>query len=131
MNDKKILIKEYQLQYEEELFTLLQNEGEEWSEYWKSKKPQYQKALQNSLAYLIFENNTLCGYLRLRDDDGFGIYIYDLLVDKNFRGNHYGKMLMDYVLEKFPNDEVYVMSDVDEYYKRFDYEVEGTIFSLK
>ena len=72
----------------------------------------------------------LCGYIRCRDDDGFGVYIYDLLVDKTSRGKSFGRMLMDRVRSHFPNETVYVMSDVDAYYEKQGYQREGTIWKL-
>lgn len=113
------------------LFTMMEREGPEWEEYYKIKREQYRKVLEASITYLAFDEDVLCGYIRCRDDDGFGIYIYDLLVDKKYRGRSYGKMLMDHVCVEFPDDTVYVMSDVDEYYKKQGYSREGSIFIVK
>jgi GNAT superfamily N-acetyltransferase len=56
------------------------------------------------------------------------VYIYDLLVDKLYRGKSYGKLLMEQVCKDNPNSTVYVMSDVDEYYAgKLGYKREGSI----
>ena len=74
-----IFITKYIPEYFEQLLALIKREGKEWGSYWGSEgKHKYQKALDNSIVYLLFENQTLCGYARCRDDDGFGVYIYDL-----------------------------------------------------
>lgn len=79
-------------------------------------------------AYVLKEYDQLWGYVRCRDDDGFGTYIYDLLVDRSKRGNDYGRLLMEKVVQAYPEAPVYVMSDVNPYYEKLGYEKEGTIF---
>jgi hypothetical protein len=73
----------------------------------------------------------VCGYVRCREDDGFGVYIYDLLVRKTHRGKQIGKTLMEWVFKDFPNQTIYVMSDVDPYYEKLGYRREGSIFKIK
>lgn len=121
-------IKRYAKYDEEMLFALMQKEGEEWQSYWGEKgKIRYKKALANSGCYVLYVGAELCGFVRFRDDDGFGVYVYDLLVDKKSRGKGYGRLLMERICEEFPKDVVYVMSDVNVYYKKLGYEQEGTI----
>lgn len=113
------------------LFKLLENEGSEWGDYWGNDEAKYTKALENSIVYVIYEDEVLCGYCRCRDDDGYGIYIYDLLVDEAYRGRQFGRALMDKVCSNYPHDDVYVMSDVDDYYQKQGYTREGTIFKVR
>ncbi len=108
------------------LYKLIKNEGNEWIDYWGSEK--YKRALDNSIVYVAYDGDVLCGYVRCKDDDGFGIYIYDLLVDKSHRGNKYGFMLMQKICDTFPDNTVYVMSDVDLYYEKQGFKREGSIF---
>ena len=125
-------LKKYTQADEEKLFAFLQREGEEWQGYWgKEGKEKYKRALINSFCYVLYVGSELVGFVRFRDDDGFGVYIYDLLVDKEFRGHAYGRLLMERVRDDFPSDIVYVMSDVDVYYKKLGYEKEGSIFIVK
>ena len=124
----KIQVRRYKTKDEGLLFTLLKREGHEWEDYWKNaNKEKYKKALKNSVTYLLFKEDELCGYARCRHDDGYGLYIYDLLVDKKHRGNGYGRMLMEKAASDFPDEPTYVMSDVDEYYEKLGYEKEGSI----
>jgi len=127
-----ISIRRYVPEDEEALFHLRKREGDEWKDTWQGEgRLKYQKALANSISYLLFEGSELCGYARCRDDDGFGFYVYDLLVDKKHRGKEYGRMLMEQACFDFPNDTIYVMSDVNPYYEKLGYKVEGTIFIVK
>ena len=125
-------IRKYVADDESQLFDLIEREGEEWT-YWQGEnREKYKKALASSVTYLVFEGETLCGFARTRDDDGFGVYVYDLLVDKAHRGKEYGRFLMERVCADFPNSIVYVMSDVDEYYGgKLGYKREGSIFIVK
>ena len=114
-----------------ELFALIKREGIEWT-YWQDDNwIKYQKLLSECVNYIIFEDGQLCGYVRGRNDGGFGIYIYDLLVDKTCRGKEYGRLLMEKVCHDFPCDNIYVLSDVNPYYEKLGYVKEGTVFIVK
>jgi ribosomal protein S18 acetylase RimI-like enzyme len=127
-----MIIRRYTSEDSDALFNLIEREGEEWKDYWRGYgRAKYQKALDNSIAYLVFDGATLCGYARCRDDDGYGVYVYDLLVDKAHRGKEYGRLLMEQVLHEFPDSAVYVMGDVYPYNKKLGYEVEGKIYIVK
>ncbi|WP_249023757.1 GNAT family N-acetyltransferase [Enterococcus canis] len=111
------------------LFQLLAGDGADWAEYSQLKKPQYMEALRHSITYVVIDEG-LRGYCRCRDDDGFGIYIYDLLVEKNYRGNQAGHALMSQIKQDFPEVAVYVMSDVDPYYEKIGYTRIGSVFEV-
>jgi ribosomal protein S18 acetylase RimI-like enzyme len=113
------------------LFDLLIDEGDDWSDYHGSVgRSKYIKALESSITYIAYDDNLVCGFVRCREDDGFGVYIYDLLVRKSYRGRQIGKGLMERVCQGFPNQPVYVMSDVDPYYERLGYKRVGSIFEV-
>jgi len=122
----------YTPENEHQLFALIEREGEDWT-YWQDDNwIKYKKALESSVTYLLFKNEVLCGYIRCRDDGGFGIYVYDLLVDKEYRGNDYGRYLMEQVCMDYPNDTVYVLGDVYPYYEeKLGYEIEGKVYIVK
>lgn len=124
-------IKRYEKQDEAALFALIENEGEAWADYHSRHKAQYKRALQSSVTYVAYEGDALCGYCRCRDDDGFGLYVYDLLVDRACRGKQIGRALMSRVCADSPGEAVYVMSDVDGYYEKLGYEREGSVFSVR
>ena len=113
------------------LFDMLVDEGDDWSDYHGLARDKYIKALESSITYIAYDKTILCGYARCREDDGFGIYVYDLLVRKSYRGNQIGKSLLERVCQDFPNQPVYVMSDVDLYYEKLGYRREGSIFEVK
>jgi ribosomal protein S18 acetylase RimI-like enzyme len=122
-------IVQYVSQYEPILHNLIIAQGEDWSDYTLGENRQkYANALEKSIVYLVIQDGECVGYVRCVNDFGYGIYIYDLLVHEKARGNHLGKQLMERVKQDYPNDVVYVMSDVDEYYQKLGYAVEGSIF---
>ncbi|HSW56808.1 MAG TPA: GNAT family N-acetyltransferase [Dehalococcoidales bacterium] len=125
-------IRQYSKADETLLFDLLIEEGDDWIDYYGPVgRSKYIKALESSITYIVFDENLVCGYARCREDDGFGVYIYDLLVRKTHRGKRIGKTLMERVLQDFPNQPIYVMSDVDPYYEKLGYRREGSIFEVK
>ena len=110
------------------LMKLIQSEGEEWNDY---LNPIYKKALDESITYVALIGEELCGYSRSLSDSGLFVWVIDLLVNKNRRGLSIGKKLMECILYDYPNTDVFVMSDVDQYYEKLGYEKEGSIFKVK
>lgn len=110
---------------------MLREEGDEWIDYHGvNGYAKYLRALDSSVTYVVYDESILCGYARCREDDGFGVYVYDLLVRKSYRGKKLGKMLMEQACKDFSDQPVYVMSDVDPYYEKLGYRREGSIFEV-
>lgn len=107
------------------------SEGEEWSCYSSDEnQKRYIKALSNSIVFVAEENGKIIGYSRSLIDEGYHVFICDLLVHKDHRGQEIGRQLMEVLINKYPNYEVYVMSDVDPYYEKLGYKNEGTLFRV-
>ena len=114
------------------VFQMLEEEGDAWSDYHGAEnRAKFLRALNACTAYLLFEQDTLCGYARCHADYGFGVYVHDLLVRKSRRGHGYGRLLMEQACRDFPGQMVYVLSDVDPYYGKLGYEKIGSIFTVK
>jgi len=111
----------------DQVLAIIKSEGEEWKDYFV---PKYKVVLEQSIVYVAHIDKKLCGYSRSIDDFGLYIWVIDLLVDKKSRGNSIGRKLMECLLVDFPNQDVFVMSDVDEYYEKLGYKKEGTIFKV-
>lgn len=90
----------------------------------------YTQALEMSITYIAIIDEQVCGYSRSIDDCGFYIYVCDLLVKPEFRGNGIGKKLMEYIYGDYPTYTIYVMSGVDEYYEKTGYKREGSIYEV-
>ena len=112
----------------DELLEIIKSEGEEWKDYFDQK---YEEVLEKSITYVAYSDKKLCGYSRSINDYGLYIWVIDLLVDKKYRGNSIGEKLMECLLADYPNQDVFVMSDIDEYYKKLGYRKEGSIFKVK
>jgi len=126
-------IKRLEKQDETALFDLIRSEGEEWGDYSRDGEAvkKYTNALNNCAVYVGYDGDALCGFIRARDDYGYGVYIFDLLVHKKHRGNSYGRRLIERVCADF-SGAVYVMSDVDEYYAKQGYnKIEGRIIVVR
>lgn len=60
---------------EANLFALMEEEGADWEAYWGNQgRPRYQTALANSQVFVVYQDDILSGFIRFKDDDGFGIY---------------------------------------------------------
>ncbi|NND77415.1 MAG: GNAT family N-acetyltransferase [Flavobacteriales bacterium] len=110
------------------LLELISSEGDEWKSY---LEPRYKSNLEHSTTLVAFVNDQLCGYSRALEDKGYFIWVLDLLVHKDYRGHSIGKKLMDQMRIDFPGHDVYVMSDVDEYYAKMGFKKEGSIFKVE
>lgn len=127
-----MLIKKYDTKDEDNLFTLIKSEGEDWSDYTSEiGRHNYIHALETSIVYVIYESNELVAYIRCKEDSGFGIYVYDLLVRQDKRGDMLGKSLIESVKSEHPELTIYIMSDVDEYYIKCGYKKIGSIFQVE
>lgn len=116
---------------EEKLMTLIRNQGDEWKCYWGDEvNLLYRENLKKSIVYVAVEKDEIVGYSRSIEDFGFYVYVCDLLVEKSHRGKHLGDKLMQIIYEEFKNYIVFVMSDVDEYYRTLGYRKEGSIFQV-
>ena len=116
---------------EETVMKMIEAEGKEWACYSnESVSDKYRLALDNSITYVAYEGDRLCGYSRSIDDCGFYIYVCDLLVMPLYRGRKIGRELMECIYADYPNHIVYVMSDVDKYYKKQGYKREGSVYEV-
>lgn len=124
-------IREYRKEDNIQLFNLMEREGEEWAEYYGAENQEkYLVAISHSITHVLHENGLLCGYIRCKEDDGFGVYILDLLVNKEHRGREFGRQLIQSVKNVFPNEPVYVMSDVDPYYEKLGFKKVGSVLEV-
>lgn len=112
----------------EKFLQLIESEGEEWSDYLEEN---YKEPLKKSITYVAYVEDMLCGYSRSRNDFDLYIWVIDLLVHQEYRGNSIGKKLLDCIVVDFPNQDILVMSDVDEYYEKLGYGKEGSIFKVE
>ncbi|HCM16136.1 MAG TPA: GNAT family N-acetyltransferase [Candidatus Cloacimonas sp.] len=114
------------------LMQLLQEEGEDWSCYFAPHRwGNYCRALAESIVYVAYESEKLCGFCRALKDGEFYIYVCELLVGREHRGNSLGQMLLKRIETDFSDHDVYVMSDADGYYEKIGYKKEGTIYRVK
>lgn len=125
-----MLIRKYnKISDEIKLMKMIENE-DGWDYANDAMAAQYKKALETSITYVAFQNDVLCGYSRSLNDCGFYIYVCDLLVKPDFRGKYIGRKLMECIYNDYPNQDVYVMSDVDQYYEKVDYKRIGSIYEV-
>lgn len=124
-------IKKYSSEDEFNLITLIKSEGEDWSDYTSELgRNNYIRAIETSIVYVIYESNEIIAFIRCKEDNGFGIYVYDLLVRQDKRGNKLGQLLIEKVKNDYPEQSIYIMSDVDEYYIKCGYKKIGSIFEV-
>jgi len=123
-------IKTYSLSDEKDLFDML-SEDADFKVYCEdSNIEKYKAALASSITFLVYENDELCECIRCRGDDGFGVYVYDLLVKKSKRGKSIGRAFIEKICFSFPSETIYVMTDVDAYYEKQGYRRMGSIFEI-
>jgi ribosomal protein S18 acetylase RimI-like enzyme len=119
----------YQKEHEPELLALLEKEPD-WISFLSDEVfDTFKNALLESETFICKSQGTICGYIRALID-GFGIYISELYVAPDYRGNGYGSKLLTKVKHAHPNQHVYVFSDEDIYYEKLGYKRVGSVFQL-
>ena len=114
------------------MFAMLREEGDEWADYWGEAGCElYAQKLLEGFVLVAYDKGELCGYVSARDDHGFEVVVYDLLVRPFYRGKCIGRALLDGVVAAFPGKGIYVMSDADGYYEKQGYQKAGTLFEVK
>jgi ribosomal protein S18 acetylase RimI-like enzyme len=116
---------------EQNMFDMVRDMGADWSDY-SSDTAKFARALNGSIVFVAYDNaGKMCGYIRCRDDDGYGIYIYDLLVIPTHRGKNIGRELINRVAAEFPTAPIYAMSDADPYYEKQNFPRIGSVFQVR
>ena len=90
----------------------------------------HKKSLTESITYVVYVDAELIGYSRSIEDIESYLYVCELLVNKKNRGRSIGKKLLEQLSFDYPDHEILVMSDVDPYYKKLGYSIEGSIFKV-
>ena len=126
-----VLIRKMEKKDIDKIMEIIELEGEEWKDYWSSENSKkYRESLERSITYVAYDNSNLCGYSRSVDDNALSIIVVDLLVTPKYRGNNIGRELMECIYGQYTDKVVYVMSDVDEYYSKQEYDKVGSIFKV-
>jgi GNAT superfamily N-acetyltransferase len=83
-------------------------------------------ALQNSINFGLFHNNKQIAYTRVMTDKVFFAYVLDFFVIEAYRGNGFGKLLMEKVLSFDPLKQVdkwmLATKDAHGLYRKFGFE---------
>ena len=90
----------------------------------------YRKSLRDSITYVCCDGSEFCGYIRAVLDVGLAVYISELYVLPEWRNRRMGQSLLQRVKEDFAQLTVYVLSDEDAYYEKYDYKKVGSVFEL-
>jgi GNAT superfamily N-acetyltransferase len=126
----KMKIRKYnRITDESKLMKMIYDE-EGWDYANETLAEKYKVALESSITYVAYQEDVLCGYSRSLNDFGEYIYVCDLLVMPAYRGKAIGIKLMECIYKDYPNQTVYVMSDVDGYYEKVGYKRIGSIFEV-
>ncbi len=118
----------YTKRYQEPLFELLKKEGSEWKDYYEDQRDDFISVLKESISFIIINKKDVIGFIRLKPDHSFGLFVYDLLVDKAHRGQGLGKKLLNHAAGLYPNMDTYILSDEDAYYLKLGLKKIGSIF---
>jgi ribosomal protein S18 acetylase RimI-like enzyme len=126
----KMQIRKYNKITDESKLMKMIGDEEGWDYANETLAVKYKVALETSITYVAYQEDILCGYSRSLNDFGEYIYVCDLLVMPLYRGKEIGKKLMECIYKDYPNQVVFVMSDVDGYYEKVNYKRIGSIFEV-
>lgn len=127
---EQIIIRKYKKALDESMVMDMIANEEGWDYANENMALTYKKALEHSISYVAVLGKDLCGFSRSIEDNNIYIYVSDLLVKAKYRGSGMGNKLMQVIYDDYPNQIVYVMSDVDGYYEKLGYKREGSLFEV-
>lgn len=90
----------------------------------------YRESLNQSITYVCYIDNDFCGFIRAVLDPDIAVYISELFVVPQFRNKKIGHLLLERVKNDYSQLSVYVLSDEDAYYEKYNYKRIGSIFEL-
>ncbi len=127
----KIHIRKYNVDIDQSAVLELISKKRDWI-YSKedSSKEIYKLALENSFTYVAQLGNNLCGFLRGIQDNGLVIYVCELFVNPDCCSVRVANQLLEYIHEDYPEQPIYIMSGVDEYYRDFGFQKVGSVFKM-
>lgn len=64
--------------------------------------------IKSKLVFLAFKEDTIVGIICLENVGNNGKYLYQIMVDKKFRGQGIAKKLASYAFEKYKNDSLFI-----------------------
>lgn len=100
---------------------------------WKREKEQIYSAFKNSYYILAYDGNKLIGFGRAISDYCCYTSIHDVLVLEQFQNKGIGTNIMNMLIEKFSNTNIYLTHtpDKDVFYKRFNFDKIDNAMRLK
>lgn len=72
--------------------------------------------LESSHYILIEENGVIIAFLRYLTDDVLTTFIAEILVDKAFRGQGLGRLLVEEIMNLHPKTRLELISEADDFY---------------
>ncbi len=93
--------------------------------YWGKNLPyqRFEKAFNNSLCYGIYINEVQIGFARVVTDFSETASIWDVVIDKPYRNNGYGKILLESILDNPKTTDVFkwflMTEDAFSLYERY------------
>jgi ribosomal protein S18 acetylase RimI-like enzyme len=78
------------------------NAEEEWSNLVKKKEDTKNAWMHSTIRFLVFDGDTLIGYVRGFTDGHVTTYICELLINNRYRGQGIGSELIKYVHHLYP-----------------------------
>ncbi|GAB6073706.1 GNAT family N-acetyltransferase [Nautilia lithotrophica] len=109
--------------YIDDLMSLYKNEW--WTD--KRKKEDVIKMLQNTtFVFGIVKDDKLVAFYRVLSDLVYKALIFDLIVDKNYRGQGFSKILLNEIfnnpkLKNVAGFELYCLDEMKSYYEKFEF----------
>lgn len=131
MFNENVVIRRYNEEDHDALFTLIDSEGSEWKCYWGNEGlEKYENSINLNSLYLIFDNNNLCGYISSKDSEGFGVYVYNpmIMIDDI---NHYFCKLLTYIRNLIYKEITLMRDGIDSYFSDINFNEQGSMYIVR
>lgn len=94
--------------------------------YWASQrsKAEINTSIEHSICIGLYKNNKMIGFARVLSDRTVSSWIYDLIIDKDYRGKGLGKWFFKNIIKHkaLVNTKIYLTTrDAHGLYKKYDF----------
>lgn len=103
--------------------------AEGWGTF-ASRKEDFKKAISNSILIVAYDSDNFVGFTRAISDGYITTFLCELLIVKEYRNKGIGRMLVNHIMNVYPNTRLDLISEADGFYEKLTFRKVGTGYRI-